>query len=159
MEQSARLRFFHKMEEEIRESGVESNLVPPQNGMQETLSLLMPVTDEGDPSLMEITIAPFVEESDLLIFYTTMIAKINTGYDELLRVLPQWNLDTVLGTYGIFDNEELGMQQLFHKYTLLIDPEIDPEELAETAMFHLMILYEVISRQYKEAYRICKGGE
>ena len=157
MEHNRQAQFLQKLEAMIREGDIETNLVPPHDNMGETLRALLPVTDEGDASLLEIMAAPYAEQADVLIFYITMIAKINAGYEELLRILPEWNLECPLGAFGIFDNE--GIHQLFFKYSILFDPEIDPEELAETAMFHVTLLYEIVSRQYKEAYRIAKGGE
>ena len=53
-----------------------TKIVPAHDGLSETLRVMMPVTDEGDPCLLEVMISNFVEEADLLIFYTTMVAKI-----------------------------------------------------------------------------------
>ena len=160
MESNRRARFFQKLEEEIREGNVETVLVPPQDeNLSETLRALLPVTDDGDPSLLEIMDAPYVDGADVLIFYITIIAKINTREEELLRVLNEWNLECPLGAFGIYDNREQGMKQLYFKYSILIDPETDPEELAETAMFHVMMIYEIVSQQYKDAYRLAKGEE
>ena len=157
MDTASRARFFQALEEEIRSSHIETNLVPPQDDLSETLRAMLPVTDEGDPNLLEIMTSKFVEDADLLVFYTTMIADIGPGYEDLLDILPQWNLECPLGAFGIYENQD--NKQLYHKYSILFDPEIDPYELAETAMFHLMILYEVVSRKYPEARSISEGEE
>ncbi|MBQ1916638.1 MAG: hypothetical protein II177_04075, partial [Lachnospiraceae bacterium] len=125
-----RASFFKLLQEDIRESHIDTNLVPPQDDLSETLRAMLPVTDEGDPCLLEIMTSTFVEEADLLVFYTTMIAKIGPGFEDLLRALPQWNLECPLGAFSVYETQ--GLKQLYHKYTLLFDPEIDPEELAET---------------------------
>lgn len=155
MDTASRARFFQILEKEIQDSQIQTNLIPPGNGLSETLRAMLPVTDEGDPCLLEIMTSKFVEEADILVFYTTMIAKIGPGYEELLDALPQWNLECPLGAFSIYETK--GIRQLYHKYSILFDPEIDPEELAETAMFHLMILYEVISRKFPEARSIAAG--
>ena len=155
MDTASRARFFKLLNKDIQESNIETNLIPPQDNMSETLRALLPISDEGDPNLLEIMTTKFTEDADLLVFYTTMIAKIGTGYEDLLDALPQWNLECPLGAFGIYETK--GIRQLYHKYSILFDPEIDPEELAETAMFHLMILYEVISRKFPEARSIATG--
>jgi hypothetical protein len=150
-----RATFFKLLEKDIQESHIETNLVPPHDDMSEDLRAMLPVTDEGDPCLLEIMTSKFVEDAELLVFYTTMIANIGPGYENLLDALHQWNLDCPLGLFGIYEAQ--GMKQLYHKYTILYDPDIDPGDLAETAMFHLMILYEVISRKFPEARAIADG--
>ncbi|MBQ9459023.1 MAG: hypothetical protein IJU66_03735 [Oscillospiraceae bacterium] len=155
MEAAARARFFKLLEKDIQQSHIRTNLVPPQDETGETLRAMLPVTDEGDPSLMEIMAVSFEEDADVLLFYTTMIGKIGPGYEKLLDVLPRWNLECPLGAYGVYDNQ--GMKQLYHKYNILFDPEIDPKELEENAMFHLTVLYEIISGKYEEARGISDG--
>jgi|GEM_PF-3491748 hypothetical protein len=159
MDHTGLAQFFEKLEAEIRKGGMETVLVPPHDGMNETLRVLMPVTDEGDASLLEIMTVPYAEDADLLIFYFTVIAKINTGYEELLRILHEWNLHCPLGAFGVFDNEEQGVKQLFFKYSVPFDPELEPEELSENAWLLMTMLYDIVSRKYKEAYRITKGGD
>ncbi len=151
-----RARFFELLNKDIQESNIETNLIPPRDDMSETLRAMLPVTDEGDPNLLEIMTSKFVEDADLLVFYTTMIAKIGPGYEALLDALPQWNLECPLGAFGVYETK--GVKQLYHKYSILFDPEIDPEELAETAMFHLMLIYEVLSRKYGEARALSDGN-
>ena len=157
MEASRRAEFFRNLQEQIRESHIETNLVPPgDDGLGETLRAMLPVTDEGDPNLLEIMAVPYVEDADMLIFYTTMIAKIGPGYEDMVRAIPQWNHACPLGGYCIYDNQ--GLKQFVHKYSLLFDPEIEPDELADTAMFHLMLLYDVVSQKFKEARAVSRGG-
>ena len=155
MNAADRANFFALLKEDLKESEMRTNLIPPHDDLSETLRVLMPVTDEGDPCLLEIMTSSFVEEADLLIFYTTVIAQIGPGYDDLCSAMSQWTLDCPLGMYSIFETPE--RKQLYHKYTMLFDPEIDPEELEDNAMLHLMLIYEILSRQYKEARALSDG--
>ena len=49
------------------------------------------------------------------------------------------------------------MKQLYHKYTILFDPDTDPADLEDNVMFHLMLLYEVVSRKFEEARELSQG--
>lgn len=155
MNAADRAQFFKLLQEDIQETDMWTKIVPAHDGLSETLRVMMPVTDEGDPCLLEVMISNFVEEADLLIFYTTMVAKIGEGYEDLLHALPKWNLDCPLGAFGIYETPEV--KQLFHKYTVIFDPDTDPEDLEDDAMFHLMLIYEVISRQFDEARKLSRG--
>ena len=84
-----------------------------------------------------------------------MSFSIDFPFEDLLSSLPQWTLECPLGAFGICETK--GVKQLYHKYSILFNPEIDPEELAETAMFHLMILYDVVSDKFPEARSIAGG--
>lgn len=155
MNAADRAKFFKLLQEDIKETEMQTNLIPPHDDLGETLRVLMPVTDEGDPCLLEIMVSNFVEEADMVIFYTTLIGKIGAGYEDLLRALPKWNLDCPLGAFSIFETPE--MKQLYHKYTILFDPDTDPADLEDNVMFHLMLLYEVVSRYFVEARELSQG--
>ncbi len=155
MNTADRAEFFKLLQDDIQETDMWTNLVPAHDDLSETLRVMMPVTDEGDPCLLEIMTSSFVEEADMLIFYTTMIAKIGPGYEDLFSAVSDWNAECPLGLFGIYKTPE--MNQLYHKYTLLFDLDTDPEELEDIAMFHLMLIYEVVSRKYKEARSISDG--
>ena len=155
MNAADRAKFFKLLQEDIKETEMQTNLIPPHDDLGETLRVLMPVTDEGDPCLLEIMVSNFVEDADLVIFYTTMIGKIGPGYEDLVGALPKWNLECPLGGFSIYETQ--GLQQLYHKYSILFDPDTAPEDLEDNVMFHLMVLYEVISRYFVEARELSRG--
>lgn len=155
MKAADRAEFFEILQEDIQKADMWTKLVPSEDNGSETLRVMMPVTDEGDPCLLEILISRFVEDTELVIFYTTMIAKIGAGYEELLRALPKWNLECPLGTFGIYEAPE--GKQLFHKYTIPFESDTEPEDLEGDVMFHLMLLYEVVSRYFVEARELSQG--
>ena len=75
MNAADRAKFFKLLQEDIKETEMQTNLIPPHDDLSETLRVLMPVTDEGDPCLLEIMVSNFVEEADMVIFYTTLIVR------------------------------------------------------------------------------------
>ena len=155
MDAADRAEFFAMLQEDIQETDMWTKIVPAHDNISETLRVMMPVTDEGDPCLLEILTSRYINDTGLVILYTTMIAKIGPGYEALQRALSQWNLECPLGAFGIYETPE--GNQLYHKYTIPFEPDIDPEELEADVMFHLMLLYEVISRKFGEARELSEG--
>ena len=144
-------KFQDAMAEKIHALDVETAYVDGGDGqIGGTLRALLPVTDAGDASLMEIMVTEFEEGSDLLLFYTTMIVEIGPGYEALKEMLLDWNLRCPMGAFGIFRQA----RQFYHKYTVPVPKDAEPEALAEKAMELLEMLYEVISRQFPEAVRL-----
>ena len=144
-------KFQDALEQKIRALGVETAFVDGGEGqVGNTLRALLPVTDAGDASLMEIMVLDFEEDSDLLFFYTTMIVEIGPGYEAIKEMLLDWNLTCPLGAFGIFRQE----RQFYHKYAVPVPKDAEPELLAERAMDLLEQLYEIISRQFPEAVQL-----
>ncbi len=148
MDLNASHRFFRKLEDLIHELDIETTYVEgiraPQIG--DTLRILLPVTEEGHPVISEVMLTGFTEEADLLLLYSTVIAALSEKAAELPQKLSEWNLLCPLGAFGIYEEEG----QLFHKYTLPVPKDMDPEELAEEAMYLLELIYGVLSEKYPE---------
>ena len=148
MDLNAVHQFFRALEDKIHALEIETTYVEgirsPQIG--DTLRVLLPVTEEGHPVITEFMVTDFTDEEDLLLIYSTVIAKFNEKASELPQKLSGWNLLCPLGAYGIYEEEG----QLFHKYTLPIPKEADAEALAGEAMFLLELVYSVLSEKYPE---------
>ena len=148
MDLNASHQFFRKLEDLIHELDIETTYVEgihaPQIG--DTLRILLPVTEEGHPVISEVMLTEFTEEDDLLFLYTTVIAAFSEKAAELPQKLSEWNLLCPLGAFGIYEDEG----QLFHKYTLPIPKDTDPDELAEETMYLLELIYSVLSDKYPE---------
>ena len=121
----------------------------PANQIGKTVRMLAVLTEEGDAALMEVMITPFSEEEDLMMFFST-IYRYETVDDELAGELmvemSDWNMTCPLGNFGFYDEE----QQVYHKYSILIDPNESPETLAAKAMNHLEVLYEVVNSRFQD---------
>ena len=105
-------QFFNLLDEKIQALGVETTYVEgirsPQLG--DTLRFLLPVTEEGDPVIMEVMVTELTDDADLLHIYSTLITAFSEKAAELPQKLSEWNLLCPLGAYGIYEEEG----QLFH---------------------------------------------
>ncbi len=140
--------FLNSLEGKVRELGIQTNYIEgirsPQIG--DTLRILMAVTQEGHPVVTEFMITEMAADYDLLIIYSTVLAKLGKRGSELPQKLLEWNILSPMGHYGIYEEEN----QLYHKYSMPIPVDTDPEALAEKAMDLLGLIYEQLSAQYTE---------
>ena len=140
--------FLHSLDEKVQELGIQTNYIEgirsPQIG--DTLRILMAVTEEGHPVVTEFMVTEMAADYDLLIIYSTVLAKLGKRKAELPEKLLEWNILCPMGHYGIYEEEN----QLYHKYSVPVPVDKDPEELAEEAMNLLGLIYELLSAQYSE---------
>ena len=148
MDLKAAHQFFNLLDEKIQALGVETTYVEgirsPQLG--DTLRFLLPVTEEGDPVIMEVMVTELTDDADLLHIYSTLITALGEKAAELPQKLSEWNLLCPLGAYGIYEEEG----QLFHKYTLPFPREAEADLLADDAMFLIELIHSVLSQKYPE---------
>lgn len=116
----------------------------------DTLRALLPVTDAGDMVLMELAVTPFDEGMALLHLYTTLIMEIGPGYEALKEMMLDWNLDSPIGTFGIFRPE----RQFYHRYTFPFPSDATVEDLTEESYYLIGQCYAVIARVFPDAVRI-----
>lgn len=141
---------FSALEERVQTIGMETQRVPGAGGIQvgDTLRFLVPVTDDGDPVLMELMAATLTEDADLLQFFTTMLTDLEEEeFQRVRQSLEEWNHACPVGSYGVFVEE----RQLYHKYGVLFFGERDVEKMADHVLDVLTLLYEVLSSHYPEA--------
>ena len=140
--------FLHALDGKVQELGIQTNYVEgisrPQIG--DTLRILMAVTKEGHPVVTEFMVTEMAADYDLLIIYSTVLAKLGKRKSELPEKLLEWNILCPMGHYGIYEEEN----QLYHKYSVPVPVDMDPEALAEEAMNLLGLIYELFSAQYNE---------
>lgn len=144
-------RFQELLEARLKELTLETAYIgggPDQIG--DTLRALVPVTDDGDVVLTEILVTPWAKDCDLLHIYSTMIAEIGPGFEALKEMLPDWNLTCPLGAFGIYRPA----RQFYHRYSVPLPPETDPEILAEKAFPLLNLIAAVIAERFPEAVRL-----
>ena len=146
------LEFQRELSSQITRLHMETNTVEGNGGIQigGTLRTLLPVSMDGDAALTEILVSRYNEESDSLLFYSTMIMEIGPGYEALKEMLLDWNLTCPLGAFGIYRQA----RQFYHKYTLPFPKDTPPGKLADRAMYLLELLYEVLSERFPEAVRL-----
>lgn len=144
--------FQKELANQIEELDMETTMVEGTGGTQlgDTLRTLLPVDEGRDAVLTEIIVSDFNAESDVLVFYTTMILEIGPGYEALKEMLLDWNLTCPLGSFGIFRQG----RQFYHKLALPFPKETAPKELADRAMYLLELLYDVISERFPEAVKL-----
>ncbi len=116
----------------------------------DTLRVLLPVTDAGDIVLTEILVTPWVEDCNLLHFYSTIIVEIGPGYEALKEMMLDWNLACPLGAFGIYRPA----RQFYHKYTLALPLDTDMAALPDRAFFLLNLIAAVISERFPEAVKL-----
>lgn len=141
---------FSALEKRVQTIGMETRRVPGAGGVQvgDTLRFLVPVTDDGDPVLMELMAATLTEDADMLQFFTTVLTDLEEdGFQRVRQSLEAWNHACPVGSYGVYAEE----RQLYHKYGALFFGEQDVEKMADQALDVLTLLYEVLSSHYPEA--------
>ena len=144
-------RFQAALEARLKELPLETAYVdggPDQIG--DTLRALVPVTDDGNVALSEIIVTPWAEDSDLLHIYSTIIMEIGPGYEALKEMMLDWNLTCPLGAFGIYRPA----RQFYHKYTVPLPPDTDPDALAEGTFFLLNLVAAAISERFEDAVQL-----
>ncbi len=146
------LQFQQLLAGQIEELNMETNTAKGTGGAQigDTLRTLLPVNQGSDVVLTEILVSEFNAESDLLVFYTTMIMEIGPGYEALKEMLLDWNLTCPLGSFGIFRQG----RQFYHKFVFPFPKQLSPKKLADRGMYLLEVLYDVISERFPEAVQL-----
>lgn len=151
---------FHVLEERVREIKMETNRVPGGGSIQvgDTLRLLVPINDEGDPVLMELMVVKLAEDADMLQFFTTMLTDLDEKqYGRVHQALEEWNIGCPVGSFGVY----LEQRQLYHKYGALYfeEQEQDVQKMADYAIDILITLYETLSAHYPRVVRCALGKE
>ena len=142
-------RIFEDLERRLQADGLESVHVEGIGDGQrgDTLRILLPVTENGDPVLMELMLLRFGEEHDLLCFYATIAVDVTEeARAVLLEALVKWNMHCALGAYGLYEEEDT--RQLYHKYAVLSPRDAGPMTVAELALRVLPEVRDIIGEQF-----------
>ena len=156
MELSTVRAFQQALAAQIAELNMETGLDKGAGGTQigDTLRIVLPVNEGHDAVLTEVVVSSFNEESDYLMFYSTMILEIGPGYEALKEMLLDWNLLCPLGSFGIYRQG----RQFYHKLALPFPKDVGAKALADQAMYLLELLYDVISERFPEAVQLSGHG-
>lgn len=149
---------FQTLDERMKTIGVETRRVPGVDGIQvgDTLRFFVPVTDDGDPVLIELMVVNLTEEADMLQVFTTVLTGLEEEqFDRVHQAIEEWSSECPVGNYGIYAEE----RQLYHKYGLLFFAERDVERMADAAFNVLMLLYEMLCSHYPEIVKCAMGEE
>ncbi len=146
---------FEKLKQSLSEIGLESYELPGVEGIQigDTIRSLVPVTDNGDAVMLEISLAKLNDDIDFLQFYSTLIMEIGTGYEQLEQACSVMNFYCPVGAFGVFAQN----RQFYHKYSLLMDAQADMERLHADAMTALEAIYDVLSVHFQVAVKLSEG--
>ena len=140
--------YFKALEKRLAKMELETRLMPSsdQPGVGQTMRFLLPISDDGDSVLVEVTAATIDEELGFFQFYTTMLIDLKEPLDALREKIHQWNFVCPFGSFGIFEQEG----HLYHKYALPVfsDEKKDPEVLVQETISILSVLYDIIGEQY-----------
>lgn len=155
MELEVQKMLFDRLAKEFNERDIETQTAPGNGGAQvgDTLRLLIPVNDEGDAVLMEIMLANYFEDMDLLQFYSTLLLEIGPGYDELKNATFELNFFCPIGAFGIYEEG----RQYYHKYGLMLETPHSIDELTERTLIVMEGLYDVISKYYQTVVDLSNG--
>lgn len=147
MDLSKQQAIFSILKKELERQGLEPVLIPgpgkPQIG--ESLSLLLSVTEEGYPALLELMLVQLTGEMLLLQFYTTLLTALTPDTQTLLtEKLVELNFACPLGHFGLFPQEG----QLYYKYTAVLNAALEPSALAQVSMECMGSVYEMLDHYY-----------
>ena len=151
--------YFQALEARLRAMELETRRMPAdgQPGVGQTMRFLLPISDEGDSVLVEITAAAIDGELSLLQFYTTMLIDLREPLDALREKIHRWNFECPFGSFGIFTQEG----HLYHKYALPVFEKEgkSPETLTEETVSILSVLYDLIAEPYFAAAELLHAGD
>lgn len=143
------------MERELKDTGLETAVLTGAGGAQvgDTLRVLLPMTDEGRPALMDFMAATIGEGADVLQYYTTLTMELpDKGREELIKAVPVFNFYCPLGSFGIFNGH-----QLYHKYSLLLKEE-GAEAIAADVLDCMTLLYDMLDEYYPLLMELAEGN-
>lgn len=109
--------------------------------------------EEQGPVLVEICVLNYNDQSDIIQIFSTMLLEPGPGLEKLRAQLNSWNLVTIVGAYGIYDK----MGQLYHKYNVAIDSQLDLESKADQGFLGLCMSLDEMCGRMKEAMMISAG--
>ena len=140
-----------ELEARFRKLNVETAWLKGEEGqIGETLRALLPVSDAGDCMLLEVMVTHLDEDMDLLDLFMSLIMEVGPGYEELKEAMLDWNVDSPIGTFGIYRPSRL----FYHRYTFPFPRTALPEELASQASYLIDRCYSVAATVFPEAVRI-----
>ncbi len=153
MERQKYEELFDSLKGTLEGIGLETYMLPGIGGIQigDTLRTLVPVTDQGDAVMMELSLAHLSDELCFMQFYTTLIMEVGAGYDQLKLAVEGINFYCPIGAFGIFET------QLYHKYGLLMNQDEDAEQLAADSMTALQVIYDILETYFPVATSISEG--
>ncbi len=129
----------------LKEEGFEPDIVE-QDGLP-MLRVLLPVLEDGRGLvLVEIFITEYSDVTNLAHIFSTMTPGSGAGLDELSRVINHWNLTSLVGGYGIY--EEHGL--LFHRHTVAVSPTDEAEDVKEDILRGLFASLDEMGRRLPE---------
>ena len=145
---------FELVEKEIRETGMDTASLPGTGGSQvgNTLRVLLPLTDEAHPAILDIMAATLNEGTDIIQFYATLTLEVGSGREELEKALPGLNFFCPVGSFGIFRRA-----QLYYKYSMLLRESQSAEQLCADVLDTLAAFYQVLDERYPLAMRLARG--
>ncbi len=111
--------------------------------------------DELGQVLMEICLIDYSEDVTVAQIYTTILSEIESGTEELRECLPEWNFNSIAGSYGIY--EKLG--HLYHKQNIALNNDAAADDQAEFLFTGLCMAMDEMARRYPEIITITSGKE
>ena len=146
--------FENALAEKLRAIRIESKVLEGMGSPEigDMLRVLLPLSN-SEVAITDFTVFSLEANNDLLQLYTTVVVEIGDNYDTLVKRLVQWNASCSLGHFGIVERD----RQLYHRYTIPVETNSDPEALADRALLLLSLVREVVVRQYAEAKTFARG--
>ena len=104
--------------------------------------------------LMEICLLEYSEDISVVQIYTTIFPEPKPGLEDLRAKLPEWNFNSLVGAYGIY--EEQG--QLYHKHNVAVITGDDPDEQVNDVLPAICMALDEMARRLPEAIMLSEGN-
>lgn len=152
MEVKTQKALFDAVEKQLTDRKLHTARQPgsPSAQIGDTLQAIIPVSDKGQPALMELMIGPIDGNVSILQLYTTVLTDAGTDRRELEKALDGLNFNCPIGAFGFYEN------QFYHRMTVPIfeDPVIVQ---ANRIIFTIGAIGSIISVFYDRIIELVSG--
>lgn len=115
----------------------------------DSLKVLIPISEDGDFILTEITLCDISPSNTIIQFYSTIATHVlDDCIPEVEKSLIHMNMHTALGAFGIFYEGH----QIYHKYSYITFEQSAPSIIAQQIIGITNLLLKVI----QPSYMICR---
>lgn len=140
------------IQEEFEKQQFPTEVKDTENGPM--LRMRIPLLENGAGQvLVEVCALTYNDQIDIIQIYSTMLPQPGPGLEALRAKLNEWNLVTIAGAYGIYD--QLG--QFYHKYNVAVDVSHGLEDKADQAILGICVALDEMSGRIEEAMSISVG--
>ena len=154
MEQAKYKAVMDRLDAFSHEVGIECRRETLENGV-ELISFLTAAYEDGSGLVyVQLALLRELNEVDMAQIFTTVLPRIGEARSRMERAILYWNRTSILGSYGIYDEED----QLYHRYRLPLEEEEAAETTAARIISAVTLVWEEVARRYPAASAILNQG-